>query len=134
MRDIRKAYKNISIFINYYKISITLLCFMFLVPIFLINISSFAYSDQEQYLLTKSGGSYGTGDGQFDALAGVAIDSLGFVYVVDAGNNRVQKFDSDGNFITKWGSHGTGPGEFENPVAIDIDSLNRIYVTNNNRV
>ena len=35
---------------------------------------------------------------------GIAIDSSGNVYVADYGNNRIQKFTSNGNFITKWGS------------------------------
>ena len=28
----------------------------------------------------------------------------GYVYVIDSGNHRVQKFDSNGKFIAKWGS------------------------------
>ena len=39
----------------------------------------------------------------------LAIDSKDNVYVVDRINNRVQKFDNEGNFITKWGTnHGAG--------------------------
>jgi hypothetical protein len=34
------------------------------------------------------------------------------VYVVDAGNYRIQKFDSKGIFITKWGTSGTADGQF----------------------
>jgi DNA-binding beta-propeller fold protein YncE len=37
-------------------------------------------------------GSYGTGNGQFESPAGIAIDSANNVYVVDAGNNRIQIF------------------------------------------
>ena len=41
-------------------------------------------------------GSYGSDDGQFNILeTGITIDSVGYVYVVDWGNNRVQKFASD---------------------------------------
>ena len=32
------------------------------------------------------------------------MDSSGFIYVSDIGNNRVQKFTADGQFVTKWGS------------------------------
>lgn len=39
-------------------------------------------------------------------------DSSGNVYVADTGNNRVQKFSSDGNYITEWGSAGSGNGQF----------------------
>ena len=44
-----------------------------------------------------------------------AIDKSNNVYVVDTGNNRVQKFDGNGNFITKWGSTGTADGQFNAP-------------------
>jgi DNA-binding beta-propeller fold protein YncE len=37
-------------------------------------------------------GEAGQGNGQFDIMRGIAIDSSGDVYVVDAGNRRVEKF------------------------------------------
>ena len=37
-------------------------------------------------------GSEGTGNGQFNTPAGIAIDSSGNLYVVDEGNNRIQVF------------------------------------------
>jgi DNA-binding beta-propeller fold protein YncE len=36
----------------------------------------------------------------------IAIDLEDNVYVADTINHRIQKFDSNGNFITKWGSQG----------------------------
>jgi DNA-binding beta-propeller fold protein YncE len=58
------------------------------------------------------------------------------VYVVDSQNERIQKFDSNGNFITKWGSEGTGEGQFNIPEGIDIDSSGNVYVadTHNSRI
>ena len=53
-------------------------------------------------------GSSGTGDGQFDNVVSVAVDLQGSVYVVDLDNHRIQKFDSNGNFITElrsWNDH-----------------------------
>ena len=43
-------------------------------------------------------------------------------------NHRVQKFTSNGTFLTKWGSEGTGNGEFSLLLGIDRDSSNNIYV------
>lgn len=60
---------------------------------------------------------------------GIAVDSLGNIYVVDASNVRVQKFDSSGNFLAKWGSYGTGNGEFHTPTGIAIDASNNVYVS-----
>lgn len=41
--------------------------------------------------------------GEFDHPTDVAVDSLGNVYVIETNNNRVQKFDSDGDFLLAWG-------------------------------
>ena len=59
---------------------------------------------------------------------GMAIDSSGYVYVADTANDRIQKFYSNGNFITKWGSEGTGDGEFHWPPGIAVDSSGYVYV------
>jgi DNA-binding beta-propeller fold protein YncE len=53
------------------------------------------------------------------------------------GNDRIQKFDSNGNFITKWGSNGTGDGKFNYPKDIAVGSSSGyVYVadTDNNRI
>jgi tripartite motif-containing protein 71 len=51
-------------------------------------------------------GSFGSGNGQLNSPRDVAIDGSGNIYVADAGNSRVEKFDSNGNFV--WASPG-GP-------------------------
>ena len=51
------------------------------------------------------------------------------MYVSDSGNWRIQKFDSDGKFITKWGTNGTGDGQFSDPKGIAIDPYGNVYVT-----
>ena len=40
----------------------------------------------------------------------------------------IQKFDSDGNFITKWGSIGIDEGQFIHPHGIAVDNLGNVYV------
>jgi DNA-binding beta-propeller fold protein YncE len=76
-------------------------------------------------------GSVGTGDGQFDTPHGIAIDSSGNMYISDTKNNRIQKFDSSGNFITKWGSNGTTEGKFKNPLGMSFDSGGNLWVADN---
>ena len=83
-------------------------------------------------------GTFGAGNGQFNAGIGIATDSLDNVYVTDVNNARVQKFTSSGVFITTWGTQGGANGQFEAPVGIAIDSADNVYVSDlvpgNNRV
>jgi hypothetical protein len=56
--------------------------------------------------------------------------------VTDSGNHRVQVFNKNGTFITKWGSEGEGDGQFSKPESIDVDRFGHVYVadTSNNDV
>jgi len=48
-------------------------------------------------------GSEGSGDGRFRGVSSVAVDSINNrVYVADPINSRIQVFDSNGKFLTKW--------------------------------
>lgn len=49
-------------------------------------------------------GCAGTGDGLFSLPGSVAVDSSGNTFVADLWNYRIQKFDSEGRFSSKWGS------------------------------
>jgi hypothetical protein len=54
-----------------------------------------------------------TGDpNPLDFPADLAVDLQDNLYVVDAGNSRIQVFDPDGNFVRMWGEPGDGEGEF----------------------
>jgi len=79
----------------------------------------------------SSFGSTGNSDGQFLRPAGITLDSSGNIYVVDSGNNRIQKFDNTYKYITQWGSSGNGDGQFSNPTEMAIDSSGNIYVVDN---
>jgi tripartite motif-containing protein 71 len=87
---------------------------------------------QQQYVFIRKWGSHGNGDGLFEEPTGIAIDSSNNVYVSDMdfenccnpNHHRVQKFNSNGGFLTKWG----GNGQFINPMGIAIDSTGKVYV------
>jgi tripartite motif-containing protein 71 len=81
-------------------------------------------------------GSYGSGDGQFKAPAGVAVDLQGNLWVADKSNNRIEKFDPTGKFLAKYGSLGSGDGQFNRPSSIAVDRNGNILVadSNNNRI
>jgi NHL repeat len=89
-----------------------------------------------EYVLVRKWGSNGTGDGQFSIPAGIAVDSADNVYVNDSNNSRIQKFDSNGSYLTKWGLYGAGNGQFDGPDGIAIDSSGKVYVADgyNNRI
>ena len=84
--------------------------------------------------LTTSGafvtqwGSHGSGDGQFDAPIGLAVDADHNVYVSDLENRRIEKFTSTGGFLTKWGSYGSGDGQMYTPRGIAIDAAGYVHV------
>ena len=84
----------------------------------------------------------GNGPGQFSLDEGVAVDndplssSHGDVYVIDAANERVQKFGPEGEFLLSFGSEGSGPGQFTslNGRSIAVGSSGKVYVGDENRV
>jgi len=47
-------------------------------------------------------GAFGNEKNQFNIPHGLDLDNKGNVYVADRENNRIQKFDSLGNFIVEW--------------------------------
>lgn len=102
------------------------------------------YDNLGNFVLTW--GEPGSGEGQFTFIppnpdagptAGfVAVDAEDNVYVSDAYNFRVQKFDANGNFLLQFGSKGSGDGQFDEPTAgpIYVDSQGNIYVSTFPRV
>lgn len=55
----------------------------------------------QKYIIKKKWGSFGSGNGQFNNPTGIICDDDNNIYVVDSGNDRIQKFTSEGSFITK---------------------------------
>jgi DNA-binding beta-propeller fold protein YncE len=66
----------------------------------------------------------------------MAIDPDGNVFVLDSGNDRVQKFNADGHFLLQFGKAGAGKGEFSDPMGIAIDPKGNVFIsdTGNGRV
>ncbi|MFC1563401.1 NHL repeat-containing protein [candidate division KSB1 bacterium] len=58
----------------------------------------------------------------------VIKDGEGNIYVLDSGNNRIQKYDNAGKFVKTIGSKGQGPGEFDRTRDFQLDSSNNIVV------
>jgi tripartite motif-containing protein 71 len=78
-------------------------------------------------------GHEGKGSAEFNFYSGwfnnrMAVDSLDNIYVCDKGNNRIQKFDSEGNFLLQFGESGSGNRQFNNPADITIGPDGNVYV------
>jgi DNA-binding beta-propeller fold protein YncE len=69
----------------------------------------------------KTWGKKGSGPSEFNEPHGIALDSMGRVFVADRVNSRIQIFDPDGNFIAEW-------KQFGRPSAVFIDKNDVIYV------
>ncbi|MGN6823349.1 MAG: hypothetical protein ACTHJ7_11360 [Candidatus Nitrosocosmicus sp.] len=72
-------------------------------------------------------GSPGIGDGQFINPFFIAIDSSNNVYIDDRGNDRVQKFDSNGNFLTKWSYNDSDNSKFKDFFGFAVDPKGNLY-------
>jgi len=70
----------------------------------------------------------------FYKVRDVEIDTKKNIYILDAGNRRIQKFNDSGEYIKTIGQEGQGPGEFENPIDIYIDEENNLFVLDNKKV
>jgi len=81
-------------------------------------------------------GEEGFGNGQLSQPYDAAVDAEGNVWITDTGNNRVQKFNPKGEYLSQFGKEGAGNGEFKSPKGIAIESEGNIWVVDsgNNRV
>ena len=84
---------------------------------------------QKTPIYTGAIGTSGSGDGQFGSfLQGIATDSEGNFYVTDTANNRIEKFDSSGQYVSQFGSTGSGDGQFNSPRAVAVAPGGDVYV------
>ncbi len=88
----------------------------------------FKYNPNGQIVWTIQG--LGSGQSQFDRPRDVAVNPITReVFVLDSYNKRVQKFTSDGNYVSEWSDN-----SFLNPHGISIDPTgNFIYIANSQR-
>jgi sugar lactone lactonase YvrE len=77
----------------------------------------------------KTWGKRGKGRGELTFPHGIALDSQRRLFVADRGNNRLQIFDQDGNFLAEWAQFGSPAG-----VAISADDTMVVSDTSKRRL
>ena len=100
-------------------------------PTFLNPLEKSATKEKDEISSTID--SKGSGIGEENASTTSSSD--GNVYVVDYANIRVQKFNNQGDFNTKWGTKGKADGQFGVPHGVDVDKEGNVYIVdmdNNN--
>ncbi|PAV12998.1 hypothetical protein ASJ81_04530 [Methanosarcina spelaei] len=108
---------------------------LFCLVLLFIGLMSAYVAHAETYNFVKKWNSQGNNNA-FSYPRSIAVDSSGYVYVAFLHKNRIEKFDSNGTFLTAWGSYGTGNGQFEEPSGVAVDSSGNVYVVDpsNNRI
>lgn len=79
---------------------------------------------------------HGSGPQELNKPKGIAVDLRGNIYIPDAGNNRIQRFDPNGISMGAIGSFGEGHGQFNYPCDVEVDDIGILYVadTGNSRI
>ena len=70
-------------------------------------------------------GGRGTGPGEFNGPAGIAVGPDGSIYVTDLHNHRVQRFGTDGRYLSQWRAGDDDAA----PFGIAVDRAGRVHVT-----
>jgi sugar lactone lactonase YvrE len=97
----------------------------------------YKFSPEGEVLMTLGRvGEAGNGEHTFRKPSDVLVAPNGNIFVADghgsaAGqpvNNRIVKFNPQGQYITSWGIEGGDDGEFSDPHALAMDSQGRLFV------
>jgi sugar lactone lactonase YvrE len=98
------------------------------------RILKFNVANNSNGTFATSFGPNGTELGAFIHIHGIATDSQGNVYAVDEAKRQIQKFDSNGTFITAWGG-ATEPTTFLSSKLedVDVDLQDNVYVVDYGR-
>ena len=98
------------------------------------------FSPDGKYL--ESWGTPGKGDGQLalatrdenpDPRGSITFTADGGFYVVDTGNDRIERFDKNGHYLMQFGGFGHQDGKFTRPLDIATDGKT-VYVSDDDKL
>ena len=92
-----------------------------------------SYGSEQSYEFVAKWGSTGVSDGEFRHPHGIDVDSFGNIHVTVRDNLEVQKFTSNGTFISKLESNTTRDGEYRELVIKEDDVPRYIFRSNVSR-
>ncbi|CAF1503526.1 unnamed protein product [Rotaria sordida] len=103
------------------------------------NIVRWFIGNNTAIVLAGTAGISGNTSILLDTPFGVTFDSMGNMYVADAGNNRIQFFRAGqtvGTTIAGTETAGTGASSLDGPSAVRLDNQGNLYVADrdNNRI
>jgi glucose/arabinose dehydrogenase len=91
--------------------------------------------------LRKWGGPFGLNifgpfNSWFTTVTSITIDKSEQLFVADFYNHRIQKFSTNGEFLTSFGIKGSGPGQFQHAIAVAVADNGSVFVADfgNNRI
>ncbi len=91
------------------------------------RVESWVLSDNTP-IYRSSFGATGSGPGQFSHPGGIALDQEGNLLVADVTNNRIEKFNPKGEFLSAFGEFGSGLGKFNRPTGVAVAPNGDIWV------
>jgi sugar lactone lactonase YvrE len=98
--------------------------FVFLLALTALGVVLAGASEPSAATYLRSFGGEGSGAGKLSTPGGVATDAKANVWVADTGHNRIQEFNSKGEFVFQFG----GAGQLSEPSGIATDSKGNIWV------
>ena len=101
--------------------------FFMLLAFALMWVGTVAAEVQVEFRFEAVFGEIGSGEGQFLDPEGLTLDMSGNLFVVDTGNDRVQKGSPNGTFLMAVGAPGWEDGQFNKPSGIAAGKGLEIY-------
>ena len=87
------------------------------------------YDGDGRLLQAIGSGKRASGTDGFNSPAGLALDKMDNIYVVDILNGRVVQLSPDGAFVRQFGRLGDTAGTFSRPKDVAVDSAGNVYVS-----